>query len=55
MTLRGELSSVTGLSRRDAGLGNHALVEEGFAERIAEGVYRLRDLDQRLERLASGS
>ena len=33
--------AVTGLSRPDAGLGNRALVKEGYAERIAEGVYRL--------------
>jgi hypothetical protein len=40
MTLRGELAKVTGLSRPDAGLGNHALVTEGYAERLAVGVYR---------------
>ena len=40
MTLRGELSKVTGLSRPDAGLGNRALVEEGYAERLDTGVYR---------------
>lgn len=44
LTLRGELARVTGLSRTDAGLGNHALVEEGVAERVAVGVYRLKDL-----------
>jgi hypothetical protein len=43
-TLRGELSKVTGLSRPDAGLGNRALVKEGYAERLAEGVYRLTNL-----------
>src|ERR1044072_721852 len=48
MTLRGELAKVTGLSRVDAGKGNHALVREGFAERIEDGVYRLADLDERL-------
>lgn len=41
MTLRGELARVTGLSRRDAGLGNHALVEEGYAAWVDTGVYRL--------------
>ena len=41
MTVRGELARVTGLSRKDAGLGNHALVEEGDATVIATGVYRL--------------
>lgn len=45
MTLLGELSRVTGLSRPDAGRGNHALVDEGFAERVANGVYRLCDSD----------
>jgi hypothetical protein len=40
MTLRGELAKVTGLSRADAGLGNRALVKEGYAERLAEGVYK---------------
>ena len=40
-TLRGELSRVTGLSRADAGKGNHRLVDEGFAERLETGVYRL--------------
>ena len=44
MILRGELTRVTGLSRRNAGLGNHALVAEGYAERIAEGVYRVNGL-----------
>src|SRR5262249_8591801 len=40
MTLLGELAKVTGLSRVDAGRGNHALVDEGFAERLQTGVYR---------------
>ncbi|HET9532269.1 MAG TPA: hypothetical protein VFQ92_18055 [Blastocatellia bacterium] len=43
MTARGELARVTGLSRPEAGAGNHALVREGYAERVAEGVYRLAD------------
>jgi hypothetical protein len=42
MTLRGELARVTGLSNPDAGTGNWALVDEGFAIRIAPGVYRLK-------------
>jgi hypothetical protein len=48
VTLRGELAKVTGLSRTEAGKGNHALVREGFAERVEDGVYRLADLDERL-------
>lgn len=45
LTVRGELSRVTGLSRPDAGLGNHALVKEGCASRLEVGVYRLRRLE----------
>lgn len=41
LTVRGELARVTGLSRRDAGIGNHALVEEGYATWVNTGVYRL--------------
>ncbi len=44
MTLRGELARVTGLYSPEAGLGNWALVDEGFAERLAPGVYRLTNL-----------
>ncbi len=52
MTLRGELAKVSGLSRPDAGLGNRALVAEGFAIRLADGVYRLTDFDERDKNLA---
>ncbi|HVG35208.1 MAG TPA: crosslink repair DNA glycosylase YcaQ family protein [Pyrinomonadaceae bacterium] len=44
MTLRGELAKVTGLSRPEAGLGNQALVAEGYAERLEVGVYRKKGL-----------
>jgi len=40
-TSRGELARVTGLSRVDAGLGNRALVAEGYARSIGTGVYEL--------------
>ena len=40
MTVPGELARVTGLSRPDAGLGNHALVDEGCAVRAGYGTYR---------------
>ncbi|HEX6716077.1 MAG TPA: hypothetical protein VF088_03155 [Pyrinomonadaceae bacterium] len=43
MTLRGELARVTGLNSPEAGLGNWGLVDEGFAERLAPGVYRLKN------------
>ena len=41
MTWRGELARVTGLTNPDAGIGNWALVDEGFAERVSPGVYCL--------------
>ena len=41
----GELSKVTGLSRPEAGRGNHQLVDEGYAERLATGIYRLASLN----------
>lgn len=41
MTIPGELARVTGLSRREAGLGNRALVAEGYATTSSRGVYQL--------------
>lgn len=41
VTVRGELARVTGLSRPDAGLGNRALVAEGFATMTGPGTYAL--------------
>jgi len=41
MTVPGELARVTGLSRPEAGLGNRALVAEGYATMPAPGVYVL--------------
>ena len=41
MTLPGELARVTGLSRPEAGLGNRALVAEGYATMRGPGVYQL--------------
>jgi hypothetical protein len=45
MTVPGELARVTGLTRPEAGLGNRALVEEGYTIKIAPGTYRLAALD----------
>jgi hypothetical protein len=45
MTIPGELARVTGLSRREAGLGNRALVKEGFATMLAPGWYQVRNMD----------
>lgn len=47
MTVRGELARVTGLKAPEAGLGNWALVDEGFAKRLAPGIYRLAELEPR--------
>jgi hypothetical protein len=44
MTVPGELARVTGLSRREAGRGNRALVAEGYASMLAPGTYRLASL-----------
>ncbi len=40
-TMRGELAKALGIPRKEAGLANRALVEEGFAERLSVGVYRI--------------
>jgi hypothetical protein len=42
MTIPAELARVTGLPRPDAGLGNRALVAEGFATSPSRGVYILK-------------
>ena len=41
MSLLGETARVTGLSRVEAGLANHQLVNEGYAIRVSRGVYEL--------------
>ncbi len=43
MTLKGELAGKFGLSRKEAGAANHRLVDEGFAESVETGVYRVAD------------
>ena len=48
MTQRGELARVTGISNPEAGLGNWALVDEGFATRLSPGVYCLTELTRNL-------
>ena len=53
MTLRGELARVTGLRSPEAGLGNWRLVDEGFAERLAPGVYRLTNFHAETQRTQS--
>ena len=44
MTIPGELARVTGLSRPDAGLGNRALVADGYARMPSAGTYHLSTL-----------
>jgi hypothetical protein len=44
LTVPGELARATGLSRPDAGLGNRALVKEGYAVMLSAGTYRLASL-----------
>jgi hypothetical protein len=44
LTVPGELARVTGLSRPEAGLGNRALVKEGYAVMLSPGTYRLASL-----------
>jgi hypothetical protein len=50
LTWRGELAKVTGLSRVEAGIGNRALLTEGYVQKIEEGVYARVDLADRLGR-----
>jgi len=43
MTPLGELAKAFGLTRKESGKANHELVDEGFAERLATGVYKLEN------------
>jgi hypothetical protein len=47
MTLLGETARVTGLSRVEAGLGNHQLVDSGYAVRVSRGIYALKEIENR--------
>lgn len=44
MTLKGDLAKAIGVNRKEVGLANHKLVDEGFAERIETGVYKLNSI-----------
>jgi len=48
MTLLGDLSRTFGFYRWESGKANHELVDEGFADRLATGVYRLKELSHEL-------
>src|SRR2546425_6668829 len=41
MSVLGETARASGLSRVEAGLGNHQLVDEGYAVRLRQGIYAL--------------
>jgi len=41
MTLLGDMSRTFGFYRWEAGRANHQLVDEGFAERLGTGIYKL--------------
>ena len=42
MTALGEFARAVGITRKEAGKANHALVKEEFAERLAVGIYRVK-------------
>jgi hypothetical protein len=44
MTLLGDMSRTFGFYRWESGLANHQLFDEGFADRLDTGVYRLSSL-----------
>jgi hypothetical protein len=44
MTLLGDMSRTFGFYRRESGRANHHLVDEGFAERLGTGIYKLASL-----------
>jgi hypothetical protein len=43
MTVLGETARASGLSRVEAGSGNHQLVDEGYAVRVRQGIYALAE------------
>lgn len=43
MTMPGEFARAVGIYRWEAGKANHALVAEGFAERLSVGVYKVKN------------
>jgi hypothetical protein len=45
MSVLGETARASGLSRVEAGLGNHELVDEGYARRLSRGIYALASLE----------
>jgi hypothetical protein len=50
MSVLGETARASGLSRVEAGSGNHQLVDEGFAIRLRQGIYALASTSARSTR-----
>ena len=46
MSVLGETARASGLSRVEAGSGNHQLVDEGYAIRLRQGIYALASLEK---------
>ncbi|MGI9035500.1 MAG: hypothetical protein ACR2GD_05615, partial [Pyrinomonadaceae bacterium] len=46
LPLRGDFARALKLTCKEAGKANHALVKEGFAERLTTGVYRLKSFEK---------
>jgi hypothetical protein len=46
LTVPGELARIVGISRPEAGLGNRALVKEGYAVMLSPGTYRLANFSK---------
>jgi hypothetical protein len=44
MSVLGETARASGLSRVEAGSGNHQLLDEGYAVRLKQGIYALASL-----------
>src|SRR5260370_20933907 len=44
MSVLGETARASGLSRVEAGSGNHQLVDEGYAIRLSQGIYAMAAL-----------
>ena len=44
MTYRGEFAKALGITRKEAGLANQALVKETFAARVSTGVYKVTSI-----------
>lgn len=46
-TVRGEFARAVGINRKEAGIANHQLVKEGYAERLTTGIYKLKTVNEK--------